>query len=66
LVYRAEALRDQLPELDGQATGDVSAGERVKMVLVDRDKALHKAREDLAGARTLAAEWEAEVASVRA
>jgi hypothetical protein len=62
LVYRAEALRDQLPELDGQATGDVSAGERVKMVLVDRDKA----REDLAGARTLAAEWEAEVASVRA
>jgi chromosome segregation ATPase len=66
LVYRAEALRDQLPELDGQAAADVSAGERVKMALVDRDKALHKAQEDLAGARTLAAEWEAEVASVRA
>jgi chromosome segregation ATPase len=38
----------------------------VKAVLVDRDEALHKAREDLAGARTVAAEWEAEVASTRA
>jgi hypothetical protein len=65
-VYRAEALRDQLPELDAQAAEDVSAAERVKTALVDRDEALHKAREDLAGARTLAAEWEAEVASVRA
>jgi hypothetical protein len=61
-----EALRDQLPELDAQAAEDVSAVERVKTTLVDRDEALHKAREDLAGARTLAAEWEAEVASVRA
>jgi chromosome segregation ATPase len=66
LVYRAEALRDQLPELDAQAAEDVSVVERVKTTLVDRDAALHKAREDLAGARTLAAEWEAEVASVRA
>jgi chromosome segregation ATPase len=65
LVYRAEALRDQLPELDETAE-DVSAVERVKTTLVDRDEALYKAREDLAGARTLAAEWEAEVASVRA
>jgi chromosome segregation ATPase len=56
LVYRAEALRDQLPELDAQAAEDVSAVERVKTALVDRDEALHKAREDLAGARTLAAE----------
>jgi chromosome segregation ATPase len=66
LVYRAEALRDQLPELDTQAAEDVSAVERVKTALVDRDEALHKAREDLAGARTLAVEWEAEVASVQA
>jgi hypothetical protein len=55
-VYRAEALRDQLPELDAQAAEAVSAVNRVKTVLVDRDEALHKAREDLAGARTLAAE----------
>jgi hypothetical protein len=34
-------------------------------MLVDRDEALCKAREDLAGARTLVAEWEAEVASIR-
>jgi chromosome segregation ATPase len=66
LVYRAEALRYQLPELDAQAAEDVSAVERVRTALVDRDEALHKAREDLAGAWTLATEWEAEVASVRA
>jgi chromosome segregation ATPase len=66
LVYRAEALRDQLPELDTQAAEDVSVVERVKTALVDRYEALHKVWEDLAGARTLAAEWEAEVASIRA
>jgi hypothetical protein len=38
----------------------------VKAALVDQDEALHKAREDLVGARTVAAEWEAEVASARA
>jgi chromosome segregation ATPase len=65
LVYRAEALRDQPPELDAQAAEDVSTVERVKTALVDRDEAPHKARKDLAGARTLVAEWEAEVASVR-
>jgi hypothetical protein len=47
------------PELDAQAAEDVSAVERVKTVLVDRDEALHKAREDLTGPRSLAAEWEA-------
>jgi hypothetical protein len=66
LVYRAEALRDQPPELDAQAAEDVSAVERVKAVLVDRDEALHKAREYQAGERTVAVEWEAEVASTRA
>jgi chromosome segregation ATPase len=66
LVYRAEALQDQLPELNAQAVEDVSAVERVKTMLVDRDEAFYKAREDLAGARILAAEWVAEVASVRA
>jgi chromosome segregation ATPase len=66
LVYGVEALRDQPPELDAQAAEDVSAVERVKTALVDRDEALHKAREDLAGARSLAAEWEAQLASVRA
>jgi hypothetical protein len=65
-VYRAEALRDQPPELDAQAAEDVSTVERVKTALMDRDEALHKARKDLVGARTLAAEWEAQVVSVRA
>jgi hypothetical protein len=65
-VYRAEALQDQPPEQDAQAAEDVSAVERVKTALVDRDEVLHKAREDLAGARTVVAAWEAEVASARA
>jgi hypothetical protein len=66
LVYRAEALRDQPLELDAKAAEDVPVVEKVKAVLVDRDEALHKAREDPAGVCTVAAEWEAEVASVRA
>jgi hypothetical protein len=66
LVYRAEALRDQPPELDAQAASDVSAVKRVKTALVDRDEALQRAREELAKVRALAAEWEVEVASVRA
>jgi chromosome segregation ATPase len=66
LVYRVEALRDQLPDLDARAAEDVSAIEKVKTALVDQDEALQKAREDLAGARALAAEWEIEVAAVRA
>jgi hypothetical protein len=65
-VYRAEALWDQPLELDAQAAEDVPAIERVKAALVDQDEVLHKAREDLAGARTMATEWEAEVASARA
>jgi hypothetical protein len=38
----------------------------VKTTLVERDEALHKAQEDLAGARTIAAAWEAEVTFARA
>jgi chromosome segregation ATPase len=66
LVYRAETLRDQLLELDARAAEDVSVVEKVKTALVNRDEALQKAQEDLAGARALAAEWETEVAAVRA
>jgi chromosome segregation ATPase len=66
LVYRAETLRDQLLELDARAVEDVSVVEKVKTSLVNRDEVLQKAREDLAGARALAAEWETEVAAVRA
>jgi hypothetical protein len=65
-VYQAEALLDQPPEQDAQAAGDVSAVERLKTALVERDDALHRAREDLAGARTIAAAWEAEIVSARA
>jgi hypothetical protein len=62
-VYQAEALLDQPPEQDAQAAEDVSTVERVKTALVEQDDVLHRAREDLAGARTIAAAWEAEVAS---
>jgi chromosome segregation ATPase len=66
LAYRAEALWDQLLELEAQTAEGASAVEKVRTALVDRDEALQRAREDLARARTLAAEWETEVASVRA
>jgi hypothetical protein len=65
-VYRSEALRNQLPELDARAAEDVSAVEKVKTSLVDRDEALRKAREDLAGPQALATKWDTEVATVRA
>jgi hypothetical protein len=35
-------------------------------MLLERDEALRKAREDLAAMRTVAVEWETEVASTRA
>jgi hypothetical protein len=66
LAYWAEALRDQLLELEAQTAEGASAVEKVRTALVDRDEVLQRAREDLARARTLAAEWETEVASVRA
>jgi chromosome segregation ATPase len=66
LAYRAEALRDQLLELEGQSTACASAVERVRTALIDRDEALQQAREDLERARSVAADWEKEVVSVRA
>jgi hypothetical protein len=65
-VYRAEALLDQPPEQDAQAAGDASVVEKVRTALVEWDDTLRRAREDLAGARSVAAAWEAEVASARA
>jgi chromosome segregation ATPase len=66
LAYRAEALRDQLLELDAQTAEGASAVEKVRTALVDQDEGLQRAREDLAKAHALAAEWETEVSSVRA
>jgi hypothetical protein len=66
LAYRAEAPRDHLLELEGRSTGRASAVERVRTALIDRDEALQQAREDLERARSVAADWEAEVVSVRA
>jgi bacterioferritin (cytochrome b1) len=66
LAYRAEALRDRLLELEGQPTAHASAVERVRTALIDREEALQQAREDLERARSVAADWEKEVVSVRA
>jgi chromosome segregation ATPase len=65
LAYRAEALRDQLLELEGQPTVRPSAIERVRTALIDRDEVLQQVREDLERARTVATDWEAEVVSIR-
>jgi hypothetical protein len=56
LAYRAEALRDQLLELEGRPTEGASAVEVVRTTLMDRDEALRRARQDLAGAHAVAAE----------
>jgi chromosome segregation ATPase len=65
LSYRAMALRDQLHESARQDPAHPSTLERVCTALIDRDEALRKARVDLEKTRTLAANWEAEVAGVR-
>jgi predicted nucleic acid-binding Zn-ribbon protein len=66
LAYRAEALRDQLLELEGQPMARASAVERVCTALIDRDEALQQAREDLERACSVAVDWEKEVVSVEA
>jgi chromosome segregation ATPase len=59
------ALRDQLHESARQDPAHPSSLERVCTALIDRDEALRQARTDLEKMRTLAANWEAEVAGVR-
>jgi hypothetical protein len=54
------------PEQGAQAAEGASAAERVRTVLVERDNALHRVREDLEGVCSLASTWEAEVAAARA
>jgi DNA repair exonuclease SbcCD ATPase subunit len=66
LAYRAEALLDLPPEQGAQAAGGASVVERVRTALVEQDDALRRAREDLAGARSVAAAWEAKVVTARA
>jgi hypothetical protein len=66
LAYRALAWPDELPESSRQNTARCSSLERVRAALIDRDEALWHAREDLEKTRTLAANWKAEVATVRA
>jgi chromosome segregation ATPase len=65
LSYRAMALRDQLRERARQDPAHPSTLERVSTALINRDEALRQARADLEKTRTLAANWEAEVAGVR-
>jgi hypothetical protein len=66
LAYRAEALLDLPLEQDAQTAGEASAVQRVRAALVERDNAQRRAREDLAGARSIAATLEGEVATARA
>jgi chromosome segregation ATPase len=65
LSYRAVALRDQLQKCKRQDAARPSTLERVCTALIDRDEALRQARADLERMRTLASNWEAEVAAVR-
>jgi hypothetical protein len=65
LAYRATVLRDELPESTRQDPARRSSLERICIALIDRDEALWRARSDLEKMRTLATNWEAEVAGVR-
>jgi hypothetical protein len=65
LSYRAEALRDQLQECEREAPALPSTLERICTALIERDEVLQQARGDLERMRTLATNWEAEVAVVR-
>jgi hypothetical protein len=66
LAYRAEALLDLSPKKGAQAAGGASAIERVRTALVERGDSLRWACEDLEGAHSVAAAWEAEVVTTRA
>jgi hypothetical protein len=66
LEYRLQVVRDAFLDQGAQAAEDASAVERVTTALLERDKALRKAREDLAAVRAAAAEFEMELASTRA
>jgi hypothetical protein len=65
LSYWAVALCDQLQECERQDAARPSTLERVCTALIDRDEALRQARGDLERMRTLATNWEVEVAVVR-
>jgi hypothetical protein len=65
LAYRAIVLRDELPESTRQDPARRSSLELICTALIDRDEALWQARSDLEKKRTLATNWEAEVAGVR-
>jgi hypothetical protein len=59
------AWPDELPKSSRQDTARRSSLERVCAALIDRDEALWHACSDLEKTRTLATNWEAEVANVR-
>jgi hypothetical protein len=66
LEYLVEVMRDELLKQDARAVEDASAVAKVRIVHLKRDEALRKARENLAGARAVAGEWETEVAATHA
>jgi hypothetical protein len=66
LEYRLQAMRDEILDWGARTVGGSSTVDQVRAALLERDEALLKAREDLAAMRTVAAEWEMEVAWTRA
>jgi hypothetical protein len=62
LEYRLQVVRGVFLDQGAQAAEDASAVERVMTTLLERDKALQKAREDLTAVRAMAAEFETELA----
>jgi chromosome segregation ATPase len=65
LSYRAEALRDQPLEYEGQAAAHPSTLERIRTTLIDRDEALQQAQGDMEKVHAVASNWEVEVVTIR-
>jgi hypothetical protein len=65
LSYRAMSLHDELHESTRQDLARPSSLERVCTALIGHYEALRQARSDLEKMRTLATNWEAEVAGFR-
>jgi hypothetical protein len=66
LEYRLQLVQDELQNQGAQAEEDASVVDRVMSALLERDEALHKAREALAAAQTAATEKEMTLPSAQA
>jgi hypothetical protein len=66
LEYRLQAVRDELLDQGAQTVEGASAVDMVRAMILARDEALHKAREDLATKQVATMERETSLTSTQA